>query len=153
MARCAQRSYTPRDHRPARKAARVSEHGKASHKHLGRRRDRLGGVITGSSLRCRSWVDGPRQNGARIVEPPAGRWTAKQRCQSFLTDLLRHTQQIPQGLVKASYAVSPTLIRWHGSAALACVLSVAPLGSVMAIQLHAREWLSSESWLTWGCLR
>ena len=35
----------------------------------------------------------------------------------------------------------PALIRWHGYAALACVLYVALLGLVMSIKLHAPDWL------------
>ncbi|MCE9562963.1 MAG: cbb3-type cytochrome c oxidase subunit I [Planctomycetes bacterium] len=45
------------------------------------------------------------------------------------------------------------LIRWHGFAALACVLYVALLGIVMAIKLHEPEWLGTQPWLTWGRLR
>ena len=46
-----------------------------------------------------------------------------------------------------------SLIRWHGYAALVCVLYVALLGIIMAFKLHEPEWLSSQSWLTWGRLR
>lgn len=46
-----------------------------------------------------------------------------------------------------------SLIRWHGYAALVSVLYVALLGIVMAFKLHEPEWLSSESWLTWGRIR
>ena len=45
------------------------------------------------------------------------------------------------------------LVRWHGFAALACVVYVAALGIVMAIKLHEPEWLGGQSWLTWGRLR
>ena len=45
------------------------------------------------------------------------------------------------------------LVRWHGFAALACVVYVAALGIVMAIKLHEPEWLGGVSWLTWGRLR
>lgn len=45
------------------------------------------------------------------------------------------------------------LIRWHGYAAVACVLYVAVLGIIMAVKLHIPEWLGSESWMTWGRIR
>ncbi len=45
------------------------------------------------------------------------------------------------------------LIRWHGFAAVVCVLYVALLGLIMAIKLHSPEWLSEASWLTWGRIR
>ncbi len=45
------------------------------------------------------------------------------------------------------------LIRWHGYAALASVLYVASLGLIMAIRLHAPEWLGNVPWLSWGRLR
>ena len=47
----------------------------------------------------------------------------------------------------------PALIRWHGYAALGCVLYVALLGLVMSIRLHAPDWLGGVSWLSWGRLR
>ncbi len=47
----------------------------------------------------------------------------------------------------------PSLIRWHGYAALASVLYVALLGLVMAIRLHAPDWLGGVAWLSWGRLR
>ena len=47
----------------------------------------------------------------------------------------------------------PPLIRWHGYAALACVLYVALLGLVMSIKLHAPDWLGGMPWLSWGRLR
>ena len=47
----------------------------------------------------------------------------------------------------------PALIRWHGYAALACVLYVALLGLVMSIKLHAPDWLGGVPWLSWGRLR
>lgn len=45
------------------------------------------------------------------------------------------------------------LIRWHGYAALACVLYVALLGLVMSIKLHSPDWLGAAPWLSWGRLR
>lgn len=45
------------------------------------------------------------------------------------------------------------LLRWHGFAALACVVYVALLGIVMALKLHEPEWLGGQSWLTWGRIR
>ena len=45
------------------------------------------------------------------------------------------------------------LIRWHGFAALACVLYVAALGLVMAIRLHSPDWLGGVPWLSWGRIR
>ena len=45
------------------------------------------------------------------------------------------------------------LIRWHGYAALACVLYVAALGLVMSIRLHSPDWLGGVPWLSWGRLR
>ena len=45
------------------------------------------------------------------------------------------------------------LIRWHGYAALASVLYVALLGLIMAIRLHAPDWLGGVPWLSWGRLR
>ncbi len=47
----------------------------------------------------------------------------------------------------------PALIRWHGYAALACVLYVVLLGLVMSIKFHAPEWLGDVPWLSWGRLR
>lgn len=47
----------------------------------------------------------------------------------------------------------PALIRWHGYAALASVLYVSLLGLVMAIRLHAPDWLGGVDWLSWGRLR
>ena len=45
------------------------------------------------------------------------------------------------------------LIRWHGYAALASVQYVALLGLIMAIRLHAPDWLGAVPWLSWGRLR
>ena len=53
----------------------------------------------------------------------------------------------------AGATLIPPLIRWHGYAALASVLYVALLGLVMAIRLHAPDWLGDVSWLSWGRLR
>ncbi len=47
----------------------------------------------------------------------------------------------------------PALIRWHGYAALGCVLYVALLGLVMSMKLHWPDWLGSVPWLSWGRLR
>ena len=47
----------------------------------------------------------------------------------------------------------PALIRWHGYAALACVLYVVLLGLVMSIKLHSPDWLGGVPWLSWGRLR
>ena len=52
-----------------------------------------------------------------------------------------------------SLTANASLIRWHGYAALACVLYVALLGLAMSIKLHAPDWLGDVSWLTWGRLR
>ena len=45
------------------------------------------------------------------------------------------------------------LIRWHGYAALACVLYVALLGLVMSVKLNSPDWLGGVPWLSWGRLR
>jgi cbb3-type cytochrome c oxidase subunit I len=45
------------------------------------------------------------------------------------------------------------LVRWHGFAALACVLYVVVLGIIMSLKMHAPDWLGSQSWLTWGRIR
>ena len=47
----------------------------------------------------------------------------------------------------------PSLVRWHGYAALASVLYVALLGLVMSIKFHAPDWLGGVPWLSWGRIR
>jgi cbb3-type cytochrome oxidase subunit 1/mono/diheme cytochrome c family protein len=54
---------------------------------------------------------------------------------------------------QADVQTCPALIRWHGFAAIGCVLYVALLGLVMSIKFHAPDWLGGEPWLTWGRLR
>lgn len=55
--------------------------------------------------------------------------------------------------IPADPSQTATLVRWHGFAALACVMYVALLGIVMAVKLHHPEWLGDAAWLTWGRIR
>ena len=58
-----------------------------------------------------------------------------------------------QERLPADLRTIPALARWHGYAALGCVLYVAFLGLLMSIKLHAPDWLGGVPWLTWGRLR
>src|SRR3954447_6050393 len=61
----------------------------------------------------------------------------------------------PQNSVLGTrYILTETaLVKAHGLAALAMVVYTVLLGIVMAIKFHHPDFLTTESWLTWGRLR